>query len=128
MRSMRTLRKADISAEGAALGWTAVFFAVLLGLFALDTAAAPTVEKLRTEAPAIGVAAETPPVELNTAGKEELMTLPGIGEALAERILDHRKEEGLFHAPEELMEIPGIGEKRFEALKGKITANGKGTT
>ena len=60
--------------------------------------------------------------------KEELMALPGIGETLAEAILDHRKEHGSFRKPEDLMEVPGIGEKRFEALKGKITANGKGTT
>ena len=129
MKDTRTLRKADIPAGGIALGWTVVFLAAVLLLFCLDSAAPPTVERLRAERPAAAaVEAESAPVELNTADKEELMALPGIGETLAEAILNHRKAHGSFRAPEELMDVPGIGEKRFEALKGKITANGKGTT
>ena len=127
MKDMRTLRKADVPAGGIALGWTIVFLAAVLLLFCLDSAAPPTVERLKAEHPA-AVKAESAPVELNTADKEELMALPGVGETLAEAILDHRKAHGPFRAPEELMDVPGIGEKRFEALKGKIKANGKGTT
>ena len=128
VKDMRTLRKADIPAGGVALAWTGIFLAVLLVLFCLDGAAPPTVERLKAERPAAAVKTENTPVELNTAGKEELMALPGIGETLAEAIIDHRKTHGPFRTPEELMNVPGIGEKRFEALRGKITANGKGTT
>ena len=127
MKDMRSLRKADIPAVGAALVWTGVFLAALLAIFCLE--GAPTVAHLKGGQTASAMTeTEKTMLELNTADKEDLMTLPGIGEKLAEAILDHRKANGIFRKPEELLEIPGIGEKRFEALKGRITANGKGTT
>lgn len=60
-------------------------------------------------------------VNLNTAGKEQLMTLPGIGEAKAERILEYRRKVGQFTAAEEIMNVSGIGEAMFEKIKEKIT-------
>lgn len=60
-------------------------------------------------------------VNLNSATKEQLMTLPGIGEVRAEAILSYREEHGRFTAIEEIREISGIGEKSFEKLKGSIT-------
>ena len=55
-------------------------------------------------------------VDLNRATKEELMTLPGIGEVKAEAILQYRSEHGSFAAVESLQEISGIGEKTFQRL------------
>lgn len=60
-------------------------------------------------------------LELNTAGKEELMELPGIGEVLAERIIAYRQENGGFHAVEDLLNVDGIGEKRLDAIRDLIT-------
>ncbi len=60
-------------------------------------------------------------VNLNTATKEELMTLPGIGEARAEAILAFRKRKGRFSSIEEIMEISGIAESAFEKMKDLIT-------
>lgn len=61
------------------------------------------------------------PINLNTATLEELDSLPGIGEVLAQRILDYREEHGGFQSLEDLMKVDGIGESTFEDLKGKIT-------
>ena len=59
-------------------------------------------------------------VNLNTAGKEELMTLSGIGEARAEDILEYRQKYGSFSSIEDIMNISGIGEKMFEKIKDDI--------
>ncbi len=60
-------------------------------------------------------------VNLNTADRELLMTLPGIGEAKAEAILQYRAENGKFTAIEEIMEISGIKEAVFSKIKDQIT-------
>lgn len=65
----------------------------------------------------------TSKVNINTAGKEELMTLTGIGETRAEAILAFRQEAGGFQTPEDLMQVEGIKEKTFEKLKDQITVN-----
>lgn len=59
-------------------------------------------------------------ISLNTAGKEELMTLPGIGEVRAEAIIRHREEKGGFTSIEELKEIEGIKEGVFNKVKDRI--------
>lgn len=59
-------------------------------------------------------------LNINSATKEELMTLPGIGDIRAESIIKYR-EESSFKKIEDLMNISGIGEKTFEALKDLIT-------
>jgi competence protein ComEA len=65
------------------------------------------------------------PIHINLAGKEEFMALPGIGEVLAQRILDYRAEHGPFRYPEELIYVPGIGEDTLAGLLDLITAGGE---
>ncbi|MBW7887409.1 MAG: helix-hairpin-helix domain-containing protein [Bacteroidetes bacterium] len=60
-------------------------------------------------------------INLNTAAKHELMRLPGVGEATAERILLYRTEKKNFSTIEDLKKIKGIGSKKFEKLKPFIT-------
>ncbi|MFD1214945.1 helix-hairpin-helix domain-containing protein, partial [Arthrobacter sp. GCM10027362] len=55
-------------------------------------------------------------VNVNTAGAEELMTLPRIGPVLARRIIDFRQQHGAFTRPEDLDAVPGIGPGLLEAL------------
>ena len=61
-------------------------------------------------------------VDLNKADKQALMSLPGIGEKLAERILDYRSTHGPFRSAEDLIKVPGIKEKAFGKLSGLVTA------
>ena len=60
-------------------------------------------------------------VNLNTATKEQLMTLSGIGEARAEAILAYRQESGGFRTPEDIMKVSGIKEAAFQKIKDEIT-------
>ncbi|WP_418750241.1 helix-hairpin-helix domain-containing protein [Frisingicoccus sp.] len=59
-------------------------------------------------------------VDINRASKDQLMTLPGIGEAKAEAIIAYRRDEGLFTAPEELMKVPGIKAGVYDQMKDSI--------
>ncbi len=59
-------------------------------------------------------------VNLNTAGQEELTTLPGIGTAKAAAIIAYRQEHGGFTAREELKNVSGIGDATYEKLKDRI--------
>lgn len=60
-------------------------------------------------------------VNLNSATKEELMTLPGVGESRAESIIQYREENGSFQAIEEIMQVSGIKEGLYEKIKELIT-------
>ena len=62
-------------------------------------------------------------VDLNRAGIEELVRLPGVGEIVAERIVNYRDENGAFEAPEELMNVRGIGEKTYLKLEPYVTVS-----
>ncbi len=64
------------------------------------------------------------PIDINTASVFELTTLPGIGDGLAEQIVDYRENHGKFSHVEELMNVPGIGENRMEGMLGLIIAGG----
>lgn len=60
-------------------------------------------------------------LDINLASVEDLTTLPGIGPALAQRIVDYREQNGRFSSVEELRNISGIGEKRLSAILEYIT-------
>lgn len=68
-----------------------------------------------------GADAGTGRVNLNTASKEQLMTLPGIGEAKAETIIRYREENGLFSCIEDVMQISGIKDSVFSKIREHIT-------
>ena len=61
-------------------------------------------------------------ININLATQSELTDLPGIGNVLASRIVDYRRQHGDFQKIEDIRNVSGIGEKRYEAIQDKITA------
>ncbi|MDY0211021.1 MAG: helix-hairpin-helix domain-containing protein [Acholeplasma sp.] len=80
----------------------------------------PILEAVRIEIPRLDEVALVK-ININQASIIELMTLPGIGEVTANRIVDYRNQNGAFIAIEALKNVSGIGEQTFEKLKRFIT-------
>lgn len=59
-------------------------------------------------------------ININTATKEDLDTLPGIGPATAQKIIDYRQEHGNFSSIEDIKNVKGIGEAKFSKMQDKI--------
>jgi competence protein ComEA len=89
--------------------------------------AAPLADGEQVLVPARGAAASTgatpsptAPVDLNTATAEQLDTLPGVGPATAQKIIDYRQAHGPFRSLDELEAVPGIGPAKLEQMKGLV--------
>jgi competence protein ComEA len=65
-------------------------------------------------------AAAPAPINLNSATSAELEKLPGVGPAMAARILEYRQKNGGFKKVEDLMNVQGIGERNFLRLKALV--------
>jgi len=60
-------------------------------------------------------------IDINTATEKELAKLPGIGKAIAKRIVEYREANRGFKSVDELKKVKGIGDKKFEAIKDRVT-------
>ena len=67
-------------------------------------------------------------VNVNTATKEELTTIKGIGDKRAQEIIDYRKKNGDFKSVDELEKVPGIGPGTMKQIRSQVTVSGKPTT
>ena len=65
-------------------------------------------------------------VNLNSATKDELVALPGIGPSKAQAIIDYRTQNGPFRSVDEVRKVRGIGEKLFQQIKPELTIAGNG--
>ncbi|EAG3840498.1 ComEA family DNA-binding protein [Listeria monocytogenes] len=79
----------------------------------------PTTQGANTEEASTGSAK----INLNSATKDDLQQVPGIGESKATAIIEHREKEGLFQTIEDLKNVSGIGEKTVEKLKEYLDVN-----
>jgi competence protein ComEA len=103
----------------ALLVTTLVLAASLLGA----VAAAPAARAAGAAAPAAAVATEARPVDINTAQSDGLQSVPGIGKALAQRIIAFREKNGAFQSVDDLVKVQGIGEKSLQKLRPYLTAS-----
>ena len=108
------------------IGITAAFLCLLVGIFIgrnfgigpkLNISGSQT-SQTPTESPTVPNGDGK--IDINTATLQQLQMLPGIGEVIAQRIVDHREENGLFINIEDIMNVSGIGEKKFEQIKEYI--------
>jgi competence protein ComEA len=67
-------------------------------------------------------------VNINTATKEELTSLKGVGDKRAQEIIDYRKKNGNFKSIDELEKVPGIGPGLMKQIRPEVTVSGKTST
>lgn len=107
--------------------WAAVIAAgaAMVLCFALRSTAMKPLDRLPWEQPAVAQVREEGLVDVNAAGVEELMALPGIGKVRAQAIVDHREINGPYRYPEDLIRVKGIGEGILEDILDQITTGGQ---
>ena len=120
-RAKRIMTRRMVAALVAALAL------LCAGLPACAEAAAPAQGKEAGAAAARSGsgAARAGTVDINTADVEALTALPGLGPALAQRIVDYRKEHGPFKTVDELLNVRGIGERSLARFRDRITVEGR---
>ena len=86
----------------------------------------PTLSEIESMSPIYtmtGDSAEDDRVHINVATKEQLMTLPGIGESKADAIISYRNEHGPFASPEDLLNVSGIKDGVYQRIKDYIVVD-----
>ena len=96
-------------------------FLVLTGCLLGGSLVWPTERLHAAPAPAKGKAVSQAPVSINKGNADELESVRGIGPMLAERIIKFREANGRFERIEDLIRVPGIGQAKFERIKEQIS-------
>lgn len=92
-------------------------FAARSAIRGADTLPKAGTMAVQVPAPADPDAYSSAVMDVNTATKNDLMALPGIGDAIAERIIGYREEHGKFTSLDELLNVKGIGAKKLELIR-----------
>lgn len=122
------------------LAWTCLVLAAFLcGLYMGRNISGQSIQISALSTPATVASSESVPssqtasnsstqgngkININTADIYTLMSLPGIGETYAQRIIDYRTANGPFEDISDIKNVEGIGEKRYETIKNLITTGG----
>lgn len=98
-------------------------YAIAIIGIAVALAGCGSVEPTERTAVNVGPPQAAGTLNINTATEVELTTLPGIGEGLAKRIIDHRNEHGAFRKAEHIMMVEGISDTRYRRIRDLITTH-----
>ncbi len=106
------------------LSITGLFILSMVAVFFINTKMyeIPSLSAYQNQAKSNGITAQR--ININLASGEELELLPGIGPALAERIIAYRREHGGFQDTAELLNVSGIGPKTLAKIENYITVGG----
>lgn len=115
--------------EKGMLALTGAFLLLTVGYFLLqeNTGDEYSVQKQTFRISEVGAAVQAVRpegeqcVNINTAGMDELQTLPGIGPVLAQRIVESREQQGEFRIPEDILRVSGIGQSTLSKILDYIT-------
>ncbi len=113
------------------IGITCAFICVILGIFigrnlsdthlAINSPGGTNIEISQSSQTDETVSSESEikdgKININTATAEQLQLLPGIGEVIAQRIVDYRTESGPFKSVDDLLNVSGIGETKLEQIR-----------
>lgn len=111
-------------AERRTLAAVAAAAMAMLLCFAGRSAEMTALDRLPYDPPAVVRTQREGLVNVNTAGKDELMSLPGIGQVRAQAILDDRTANGPYRYPEDLLRVKGIGQGILAGILDQITTGG----
>ncbi len=93
---------------------------IKIGKEELDNNTKTNVSKVSTKKSNSHAKNENGKVNINKASKDQLMTLKGVGNSTADKIIEYRNKEGGFKKIEQLLEVSGIGESKFNKIKENI--------
>ncbi len=117
-------------ADGQALNLAAILEDGQRVFVPIKSTPAPVSSEPSTRSSQLEIATPTPafPININTATKNDLDALPGIGPSTAEKIITYRNEHGIFVKIEDIQDVPGIGPATFDNIKGLITVGDASVT
>ncbi|WP_125152586.1 helix-hairpin-helix domain-containing protein [Clostridium rectalis] len=78
------------------------------------------IDKTEKEQTTSNIKTKDSKVNINKASKDELKTIPGVGDITADNIINYREEKGRFNSIDDIKKVDRIGEKTFEKIKSKI--------
>lgn len=103
----------------------AAILIVVLGVAVMCITASNTITSVVSLSQKIPENSRIIKIDLNSATASDLKIIPGIGDALAQKIITYRRENGPFHTVEDLLNVSGIGQETYKNIVDYLTVGGQ---